>query len=183
MPHTLTINGKARSVDVDDDTPLLWVLRDVLGMTGTKFGCGLALVRRVHGPPRWQAGALMHHAHLRRGRQAHHDHRGHWRHRRRQEDPAGLDRAGGAAMRLLPVGPDHVRNGVARRQAQADATAISTPRCRETSVAAAPMCASARESSARRRFWRTTRRERDMTSIESSTSSKATAWIFPVAAS
>ena len=43
MPHTLTINGKARSVDVDDDTPLLWVLRDVLGLTGTKFGCGLAL--------------------------------------------------------------------------------------------------------------------------------------------
>src|SRR5882757_8453139 len=43
MPHTLTINGKARSVDVDDDTPLLWVLRDVLGMTGTKFGCGLGL--------------------------------------------------------------------------------------------------------------------------------------------
>jgi isoquinoline 1-oxidoreductase alpha subunit len=43
MPHTLTINGTARSVDVDDDTPLLWVLRDVLGMTGTKFGCGLGL--------------------------------------------------------------------------------------------------------------------------------------------
>ncbi len=43
MPHTLTVNGKARSVDVDDDTPLLWVLRDVLGMTGTKFGCGAAL--------------------------------------------------------------------------------------------------------------------------------------------
>lgn len=43
MPQTLTINGKARSVDVDDDTPLLWVIRDVLGMTGTKFGCGLGL--------------------------------------------------------------------------------------------------------------------------------------------
>jgi isoquinoline 1-oxidoreductase subunit alpha len=43
MPHTLTVNGKARSVDVDDDTPLLWVIRDVLGMTGTKFGCGLGL--------------------------------------------------------------------------------------------------------------------------------------------
>src|SRR6266581_456908 len=43
VPQTLTINGKARSVDVDDDTPLLWVLRDVLGMTGTKFGCGMAL--------------------------------------------------------------------------------------------------------------------------------------------
>src|SRR5260221_6416212 len=43
MPHTLTINGKARSVDGNEDTPLLWVLRDVLGMTGTKFGCGMAL--------------------------------------------------------------------------------------------------------------------------------------------
>src|SRR2546428_1296918 len=43
MPQTLTINGKARSVDVDDATPLLGVLRDVLGMTGTKFGCGMAL--------------------------------------------------------------------------------------------------------------------------------------------
>ena len=43
MAQTLNINGKARSVDVDDDTPLLWVLRDVLGMTGTKFGCGMAL--------------------------------------------------------------------------------------------------------------------------------------------
>ena len=43
MPYTLKINSTARSVDVDDDTPLLWVLRDVLGMTGTKFGCGVAL--------------------------------------------------------------------------------------------------------------------------------------------
>ena len=40
---TLKINGKTHSVDVDGDTPLLWVLRDVLGMTGTKFGCGMAL--------------------------------------------------------------------------------------------------------------------------------------------
>jgi isoquinoline 1-oxidoreductase alpha subunit len=37
----LHINGTPRSVDVPDDTALLWVLRDVLGMTGTKFGCGL----------------------------------------------------------------------------------------------------------------------------------------------
>jgi len=39
----LTVNGKARQVDVDPNTPLLWVLRDTLGMTGTKFGCGAAL--------------------------------------------------------------------------------------------------------------------------------------------
>lgn len=39
----LNINGEARSVDVDADTPLLWVLRDEIGLTGTKFGCGQAL--------------------------------------------------------------------------------------------------------------------------------------------
>ena len=43
MDFTININGSPRSVDVDGDTPLLWVLRDVLGMTGTKFGCGMAL--------------------------------------------------------------------------------------------------------------------------------------------
>jgi isoquinoline 1-oxidoreductase subunit alpha len=40
---TLQVNGKARQVDVPPDTPLLWVLRDSLGLTGTKFGCGMAL--------------------------------------------------------------------------------------------------------------------------------------------
>ena len=43
MAYPLKINGKMHSVDVDGDTPLLWVLRDVLHMTGTKFGCGMAL--------------------------------------------------------------------------------------------------------------------------------------------
>jgi aerobic-type carbon monoxide dehydrogenase small subunit (CoxS/CutS family) len=38
MAFTLKINGTPHEVDVDGDTPLLWVLRDVLGMTGTKFG-------------------------------------------------------------------------------------------------------------------------------------------------
>jgi len=39
----LNVNGKPRDLDVDDDTPILWTLRDVLGMTGTKFGCGQGL--------------------------------------------------------------------------------------------------------------------------------------------
>src|SRR5512145_1591314 len=39
----LNVNGKPRDLDIDEDTPLLWMLRDVLGMTGTKFGCGAAL--------------------------------------------------------------------------------------------------------------------------------------------
>jgi isoquinoline 1-oxidoreductase alpha subunit len=43
MPYTLTINGQTRTVDVDADTPLLWVLRDTLGLVGAKFGCGAGL--------------------------------------------------------------------------------------------------------------------------------------------
>jgi isoquinoline 1-oxidoreductase alpha subunit len=39
---SLSINGQAHNVDVEDDTPLLWVLRDTIGMTGTKYGCGIA---------------------------------------------------------------------------------------------------------------------------------------------
>ena len=39
----LMINGKSRQVDAPEDTPILWTLRDILGMTGTKFGCGKAL--------------------------------------------------------------------------------------------------------------------------------------------
>jgi len=43
MMISLTVNGKAQQVDVDPSTPLLWVLRDSLDMTGTKFGCGAQL--------------------------------------------------------------------------------------------------------------------------------------------
>jgi isoquinoline 1-oxidoreductase alpha subunit len=39
---SLSINGQSHNVDVEDDTPLLWVLRDTIGMTGTKYGCGIA---------------------------------------------------------------------------------------------------------------------------------------------
>jgi isoquinoline 1-oxidoreductase subunit alpha len=41
--YTLRINGHSRAVDVDADVPLLWVIRDYLGLTGTKYGCGMAL--------------------------------------------------------------------------------------------------------------------------------------------
>ncbi|MEX0327983.1 MAG: (2Fe-2S)-binding protein [Ruegeria sp.] len=42
MATTLNINGKAHQVDLPDDVPLLWVLRDEVGLTGTKFGCGVS---------------------------------------------------------------------------------------------------------------------------------------------
>lgn len=40
---TINVNGTDRTVDVDPETPLLWVLRDTIGLTGTKYGCGMAL--------------------------------------------------------------------------------------------------------------------------------------------
>jgi isoquinoline 1-oxidoreductase alpha subunit len=43
MAFIIKVNGHEHGVDVDGDTPLLWVLRDILGLTGTKFGCGMAL--------------------------------------------------------------------------------------------------------------------------------------------
>ncbi len=42
MAYTINVNGVSRTADVDGAVPLLWVLRDVLGLTGTKFGCGIA---------------------------------------------------------------------------------------------------------------------------------------------
>ena len=48
MAITLTINGQVRSLDVEPDTPLLWAIRDTLGLTGTKFGCGV--LRSTHAP-------------------------------------------------------------------------------------------------------------------------------------
>jgi isoquinoline 1-oxidoreductase alpha subunit len=44
MAFAIKVNGNTHSVEVDGDTPLVWVLRDVLGMTGTKFGCGTCTV-------------------------------------------------------------------------------------------------------------------------------------------
>jgi isoquinoline 1-oxidoreductase alpha subunit len=41
MTYQIKVNGQDRTVDADGDIPLLWILRDVLGLTGTKFGCGI----------------------------------------------------------------------------------------------------------------------------------------------
>jgi isoquinoline 1-oxidoreductase subunit alpha len=42
MPITITVNGQNHSLDVEPDTPLLWAIRDTVGLTGTKFGCGIS---------------------------------------------------------------------------------------------------------------------------------------------
>ena len=73
---SFTLNGKPASVKVDDERMLLWVLRSDLGLTGTKFGCGEALVRRLH-RHRGPAGRpVLLYAGEGRCRQARDDHRG-----------------------------------------------------------------------------------------------------------
>jgi isoquinoline 1-oxidoreductase alpha subunit len=61
MAYTFTVNGESRTVDVDGETPLLWVLRDELGLTGTKYGCGVAqcgaCTVHVDGQPRRSCAA------------------------------------------------------------------------------------------------------------------------------
>jgi len=47
MSTTLMINGASHAIDLPDDVPLLWVLRDAVGLTGTKFGCGVSRLRRA----------------------------------------------------------------------------------------------------------------------------------------
>jgi hypothetical protein len=120
MAFTIQVNGTSHDVDVDGDTPLLWVLRDVLGMTGTKFGCGKALcgactvhvdgvatrscitsidsidaseITTIEAVGATAAGAKIQKAWL-----AH-------------EVPA---------MRLLPVRPDHVRVSASRQQSSSN---------------------------------------------------------------
>ena len=56
---TLRVNGSEKKVSVSPETPLLWVLRDTLELTGTKFGCGAGLVRRLHRPRRRQSDSLL----------------------------------------------------------------------------------------------------------------------------
>ena len=53
------VNGKRVSVDADADTPLLWAIRDHLNLTGTKFGCGAGLLRRLHGACQRQGGPVV----------------------------------------------------------------------------------------------------------------------------
>jgi len=55
MPITFTVNGQVRTMDVDPDTPLLWAIRETLGLTGTKYGCGIgacgACTVHINGKP------------------------------------------------------------------------------------------------------------------------------------
>ncbi len=115
-----SVNGKKVSVDVDPDTPLLWVLRDELKLTGTKYGCGIAqcgaCTVHVDGQPRRSCVTPIATVAGRRSRSP----------SRASSRPAGEAvqkawvAARRAAVRLLPVGADHVGGGAARRDSHAD---------------------------------------------------------------
>ncbi len=116
----LNVNGKPRELDVPGDMPLLWTLRDVLNMTGTKFGCGMGLCGactiHIDGQPTRSCITPVSAAVGKRittieaigatpaGK----------------TDSGGLACAGRAAVRLLPVGPDHVGKRAACREAETE---------------------------------------------------------------
>ena len=120
----LNVNGKTHTVDVEPETPLLWVLRDTLGLTGTKYGCGAACgacTVHVDGEPMrscvvplgGMAGKKIATIEGLRADGA-------------APRAAGVDRARGAAMRLLPDRADHGGGGAAGKKPQADRCATST---------------------------------------------------------
>ena len=125
---TLNVNGKTKTVDAEADTPLLWVLRENLQLTGTKFGCGMALCGActVHldgKPVRSCSTPISAAAPARRSPRSRA-----WAPRapaRRCRRPGSKHRR--AAVRLLPVGPDHERLRAAGARRRPRATARSTP--------------------------------------------------------
>ena len=124
---TLKVNGQSHQVDVAPDTPLLWVVRENLGLTGTKYGCGMALCGActVHldGQPMRACVTPVSAAADKavttiEGLSPRTDSPG----------AAGVDRAGRAAVRVLPVGPADDGGGAAGAERVADATPTSTRR-------------------------------------------------------
>src|SRR6266536_3506077 len=96
MTFNLTVNGKAVSVDVPADMPLLWVIREVLNLPGTKYGCGMSLCGActVHVNGRIVSG---------------------WK----ASIAASVDGSRRATVRLLSGGADHGGSGIAERASQA----------------------------------------------------------------
>ena len=119
MPR-LNINGKTRNIDVEPDTPLLWVIREQVGLTGTKYGCGVAQCGAcsVHINGEVQRSCPLR-GQRREAVRPHRDHRGPVR-QPLAPGAEGVGRARRAAMRLLPVRPDHGGRRAAGEDREAD---------------------------------------------------------------
>ena len=150
MAFAFTVNGKAQSVDVDANTPLLWVVREHLKLTGTKFGCGAGLCGactvHVDGKAMRSCQTTMSEVAGKKvttieGLSAD----------SLASAAEGLDRRAGAAMRLLPVRPDHAGRRTAGQATRSRRASRSSPTWTATSAGAAPISAiiSAIETAAR----------------------------------
>ena len=112
MPTTFTLNGKSTTLDADPDMPLLWAVREVAGLPGTKFGCGVAMcgactvhldgvaIRSCVMPLASVANRQVTTIEGLQGSPG-------------EGGASGVDQAAGAAVRLLPIRPDHVGDGAA----------------------------------------------------------------------
>ena len=119
MPYTLNVNGQSTTVDVPGDMPLLWVIRDVLNLKGTKFGCGIGQCGACTVHLRGRAVRVVPDAGVGGGQRADHDDR----RAVGRRDASAAGRVAGdrrPAVRLLPGGPDHVGGGAAGDDAEAD---------------------------------------------------------------
>ena len=116
MP-AFTVNGQAVQVDAEPDTPLLWVLRDHLNLTGTKFGCGVSACGTctVHLDGNALRSCVIP---VSACEGKHHYHRGALGRTAACIRAAGVDRASGPAVRVLPGWDDHGRGGAPQRQPQ-----------------------------------------------------------------
>ncbi len=136
---TFTINGQAVNVAAEPDTPLLWVVREHLKLTGTKFGCGIAqcgaCTVHVDGEPTRSCQTQLQDV---AGKTRNNDRRPVAE--RRSSTAESLDRRAGPAMRLLPVRPDHAGGGAPQRQSRNPRANRSSSTWTATSAAAGPMC-------------------------------------------
>ena len=119
MSTSFVLNGKPTTLDADPNMPLLWAIREVAGLTGTKFGCGMALcgactvhldgkaIRSCVTPLSTVAGRKVTTIEGLAERAG-------------QGGAGGLGQAAGAPVRLLPIGTDHVRDGAAGEECRAD---------------------------------------------------------------
>src|SRR5213593_1382016 len=115
---SLRVNRKVVSVDVEPETPLLWVIRDTIGLTGTKFGCGIALCGActVHnGSSEWKTGAIVRDARQPGCRAGNHDDRGIGRN---TPGAGALARRRCSGLWVLSVGTNHGRGGPANQNTE-----------------------------------------------------------------
>ena len=115
---TLHINGSERKVNVAPETPVLWVVRDTLGIDRNEIWLWRRSVRRLHGPCGWRAGAFLFNSGVASRGEEHHNHRG-LDGERAASSAAGMDRGAGTAVRLLSDRPNHGCRGPAGKDSPA----------------------------------------------------------------